>query len=103
MRHNTLHIISREQNKYIALKNHQNTISSGVIIIWHTKETVLKRLFSVVSLVKENNIYTDGDSFVQTKLRLHISKGTMFDFQSKEDFLTFLNKQMRENELPAHE
>lgn len=52
MRHSTLHIISREQNKYIALKNHQNTISFGVIfILWHTKENTVfkKRLFSVVS------------------------------------------------------
>lgn len=43
---------SREQNKYIALKNHQNTISFGVIfILWHTKENIVfkKRLFSVVS------------------------------------------------------
>lgn len=64
MWHSTLHIISKEQNKYIALKNHENTISFGVIFqLWHTKEnkSFKKRIFSVLTWDLEGcNIYTEA-------------------------------------------
>lgn len=89
MRHSTLHIISREQNKYIALKNHQNTISFGVVfILWHTKANIFQKeiIFSGKSGLcvwskRKEVFYTDGN---QRSVHLSTPFKQTFDFQSKE-------------------
>lgn len=106
MRHSTLHSISRQQNKYIALKNHQNTISFGVVFIsWHTKEKVsLKRDYFQwwVGTVHQKEkgkcfIFTRFEINIQfictnlsNQLRLHVSEGQRN--KQVNTFWLFLNK-----------
>lgn len=115
MRHSTLHSISRQQNKYIALKNHQNTISFGVVFMsWHTKEKVsLKRDYFQwwVGTVHQKEkrkcfIFTRFEINIQfictnlsNQLRLHVSEGQRN--KQVNTFWLFLNK-TDEIELLAH-